>query len=902
MIMRSKNKLTIIIICILLITIISFITQITFAGSQLSIVDIDYSEDDKWHTSILYSDNRLLIWNEDGEEEVIPNVKKRIHTVNYDFKPDYLTTNNELFYDANSSSGNMKKINNVVDFRTHDNYNKFTVYKDTNNSLHYLEYPSYGEQEIDLDELEIYNFKDFLKLYNISHSITDYEENNNQVTLYVVFNSTCGVCKAFIQYLSELDSEVYNKFKIVGFEINDYYNNDVFLKMSEIYGISVGATPTTIIGDTVYEGYSELKIQEMIEKINIMYEEPLETRKDLIKECNSSLIVEPVKLSDNVNQFEIYGSTANTYLIYTTNDKKAYIYGDNPFGNEINAGEEFTSPYLLIENVRDIGEKYLLTEDNSLYIIDLSGSKQFVPLSTNVKSIENVEVADRSVVFYAKTTSDTNKYIYADIRGEIYESYYGPTITSIKYYRYPYEDTKYLLSDEGKLYTENTSEQKSLTEIKTNVKEISKINDSYDRGLYYLTNSGELYYTCYDSYGCSGDEFLYNLTDIYDFESSKHYLVLTGVETIKYLDKNFILMTDGSVYRIGRNYSNEFKGDYKENYSYLPVQIDELINNGKEITANDIIMRIEQTEVVENEIINYKSKSLPVNSNDKILTIIDDTNIVTKDGNKLKAINVGETQICAQIENNQELSLCENVKVYPKITSISIDKENVTFNEEEYVILNIEYTPENTLASSLNLEYKVNGEYTTNELELAFDYIYDENDERRDLKPTEIAVAGYEGGTYELELHQVGCDLESCYDTVTMNIEEYVSRIYIDIDKEYYDGINNAYMFINEKETLQVNHEIYTDTATNKKIIYESSNTSVATISDSGLITAHEPGTAEITLTSEDGRAKASFILTVYDYSKVGAMKGDVNKDGEVNILDVIKLRKYLAGLEDLES
>ena len=55
-------------------------------------------------------------------------------------------------------------------------------------------------------------------------------------------------------------------------------------------------------------------------------------------------------------------------------------------------------------------------------------------------------------------------------------------------------------------------------------------------------------------------------------------------------------------------------------------------------------------------------------------------------------------------------SVCENVKVYPKITSISIDKENVTFNEEEYVILNIEYTPENSLASSLNLEYKVNGE------------------------------------------------------------------------------------------------------------------------------------------------------------------------------------------------
>ena len=154
------------------------------------------------------------------------------------------------------------------------------------------------------------------------------EENNNQVTLYLIFNSTCGVSKAFIQYLSELNPEIYNKFKIVGFEVNDYYNNDVFFKMTEIYDISVGPTPTTIIGDTVYEGYSELKIQEMITKINTMYEETVETRKDFIKECNSSSVIEPVKLSDNVNQFEIYGSTSRTYLIYTTNDKKAYIYGE----------------------------------------------------------------------------------------------------------------------------------------------------------------------------------------------------------------------------------------------------------------------------------------------------------------------------------------------------------------------------------------------------------------------------------------------------------------------------------------------------------------------------------------------------------------------------------------------
>ena len=41
------------------------------------------------------------------------------------------------------------------------------------------------------------------------------------------------------------------------------------------------------------------------------------------------------------------------------------------------------------------------------------------------------------------------------------------------------------------------------------------------------------------------------------------------------------------------------------------------------------------------------------------------------------------------------------------------------------------------------------------------------------------------------------------------------------------------------------------------------------------------------------------FNVIVYDENK--GIIGDVNGDGEVNILDVIKLRKYLAGLEALE-
>ena len=92
---------------------------------------------------------------------------------------------------------------------------------------------------------------------------------------------------------------------------------------------------------------------------------------------------------------------------------------------------------------------------------------------------------------------------------------------------------------------------------------------------------------------------------------------------------------------------------------------------------------------------------------------------------------------------------------------------------------------------------------------------------------------------------------------------------------------------LNEGATLQLSAMVQPEEGTSKKMNWASSNPSIATVDNNGLVTTHGVGTATITAMTTDGsNLSASCVVTLLP---VG-VKGDVNDDGRINISDVSDL------------
>lgn len=73
----------------------------------------------------------------------------------------------------------------------------------------------------------------------------------------------------------------------------------------------------------------------------------------------------------------------------------------------------------------------------------------------------------------------------------------------------------------------------------------------------------------------------------------------------------------------------------------------------------------------------------------------------------------------------------------------------------------------------------------------------------------------------------------------------------------------NANLEVGSNETL--NATVSPSTATNKKVSFQSSDSEVASVDNNGKVTAIKAGTADITVTTEDGNKTATCTVTVTD-------------------------------------
>jgi hypothetical protein len=83
-------------------------------------------------------------------------------------------------------------------------------------------------------------------------------------------------------------------------------------------------------------------------------------------------------------------------------------------------------------------------------------------------------------------------------------------------------------------------------------------------------------------------------------------------------------------------------------------------------------------------------------------------------------------------------------------------------------------------------------------------------------------------------------------------------------------------------QTLQLTAVVEPEDAPNKNLSWSSSDEAVATVSETGLVTAVAAGTAEITVTTEDGSKTDSITVTVVEGS--GGPTMDILYDGTVEL------------------
>ena len=202
---------------------------------------------------------------------------------------------------------------------------------------------------------------------------------------------------------------------------------------------------------------------------------------------------------------------------------------------------------------------------------------------------------------------------------------------------------------------------------------------------------------------------------------------------------------------------------------------------------------------------------------------------------KVTALQAGEAEIQATTDSGKTGSHKITVEPLVPVEKITLDSEMTVTTSGLH---ELEYTIEPANASIQDLEWE----------------------------STDAAVAKvqYSSGRYVLYAYKNGTTTITATATdgsgvtasceVTVNINYPVQGISLNHD---------AKTFIKAGETLQLTATIYPDSATNKTVTWKSSDKTVATVDESGLVTAVGNGTANITATTEDGNFKATCQVTV---------------------------------------
>jgi len=260
--------------------------------------------------------------------------------------------------------------------------------------------------------------------------------------------------------------------------------------------------------------------------------------------------------------------------------------------------------------------------------------------------------------------------------------------------------------------------------------------------------------------------------------------------------------------------------------------------------------------LTEGETIILSATVLPEDAANKNVTWHSDDILIASvsDNGKVTAIKKGSTKITVTTEDGEKSASCQitvNEKIIP-VKSVSIDKATVTLEEDETITLIATVLPENASDKTVN--------WTSDDSSIAS---VDANGKVTAIKKglTRINATSSDGKK------TTSCQLIVKAKTI------YVESV----------TLNKTELTLTEGNGETLKATVNPSNAQNTKISWSSDNTDVATVSIFGHVSAVKAGTANITVTTEDGAHTATCKVTVkepthYVYS-VSLDKTDISME-----------------------
>ena len=278
--------------------------------------------------------------------------------------------------------------------------------------------------------------------------------------------------------------------------------------------------------------------------------------------------------------------------------------------------------------------------------------------------------------------------------------------------------------------------------------------------------------------------------------------------------------------------------------------------------------RIEKGETL--DIKNYFNV-LPLDAtNNSVLYEINDTNIATisEDG-IISALNKGHftltiTTVDGAYHASFEFEVYVTVKdIYVEVPENNVFKVNETYQIKAHVL------PVDANVQTINY-YTATNKATVNSNGLV----------------TFVEI-GNDNGEVKITIRSVESSIEK---TLTLYVVQPVSNVVINTEDKVVLPVG---------ETLNLNYTIYPTNASNKEVKYSSSNTSIASINEYGLITSLSIGEVVISVETLDGSFKDS--ITLYCGPHVESIKIE-NTESIVKVGDSIQIKVSISPVDAANS